>query len=73
MKFVYLRKTCSVSVLNMGLKLELKILKELVFIQLCLFLILAEYELETFGTASEEIRLIAFYRNPEFIDVSLKT
>ena len=73
MKFDFMRTTCSVSLLNMGLKLELNLLKELVFILFCLFLIRAEYELETFGATSDEIRLIAYYLNPDFIDVSLKT
>ena len=73
MKFVYMRKTCSVSILNMGLKLELNLLKQGVIILLCLFLICADYELETFGATSDEIRLMAFYLKPDFIDVSLKT
>jgi len=59
--------------MNMGLKLELHLLKQLVFILLCLFLIYAEYELETFGATSDEIRLMAFYLNPGFINVSKKT
>jgi len=42
--------------LNMGLNLELNLLKQLVFILLCLYLICAEYEFETFGAASDEIR-----------------
>ena len=57
---------------NMGLKLELNLLKQLVFI-LFLFLICAEHELETFAATSDEIRLMASYRNSEFIDVSQKT
>jgi len=61
MKFVYMQTTCSVSILNMGLKLELNLLKRLVFILLCLFLICAEYEFVTFGATSDEIRLMAFY------------
>jgi len=73
MKFDYMRTTCSVSVLNMGLKLELKLLKELVFSLLCLFLIRAEYELETFRATSDEIHLVAFYPIPDSIDVRLKT
>ena len=36
------------------------------------FLICAEQELETFGATSDEIRLMAFYLNPDFINVSLK-
>jgi len=55
MKFVFMRTTCSVSTLNMGLKLELNLLKQLLFILLCLILICAEYELETFGATSDEI------------------
>ena len=39
MKLVCMRTTCSVAVLNMGLELELKLLKQLVFILLCLYLI----------------------------------
>ena len=73
MKFVYLRTTCSLSILNMGLKLELNLLKQLVFILLCLFLMSVEYELETFGATSAEIRLMALNLNSDFIDVSLKT
>jgi len=72
MKFIYMR-TCSVCIMNMGLKLQLNLLKQLVFILLCLFLICAEYELETFGATSDEKRLMAFYLNPDFIEVSLKT
>ena len=37
------------------------------------FRICAEYELETFGATCDEIRLMAFYLNPDFIDISLKT
>jgi len=37
-----------------------------------LYLICAEYEFEAFDAASDEIRLMAFYLNPDFIDVSLK-
>jgi len=73
MKFVYMRTKCSVSIQNMGLQVELNLLKQLVFILFCLFLICAEYEFETFGATSNEIRLKAFYLNPDFIVVSLKT
>jgi len=73
MKFVYMRTTCSVSILNKGLKLELNLLKQQVFILLSLYLIWAEYEIEAFDATSDEIRLMAFYLNPNFIDVSLKT
>jgi hypothetical protein len=37
------------------------------------FVICPEYELETFGSTSDEILLMAFYLKPDFIDVSLKT
>ena len=70
MKFVHIRTE---HILNMGLNLELNLLKQLEFILLCLFLICAEYELETFAATSAEVRLMAFYLNPVFIDVSLKT
>jgi len=73
MKFVYMRTTCSVSILNMRLKLELSLLKQQVFSILSLYLICAEYEFETFDATSDKIRLMAFYLNPDFIDVSLKT
>ena len=33
----------------------------------------AEYEFEAFDASNDEIRLMAFYLYPEFIDVSLKT
>ena len=42
MKFVYMRTTCSVAIQNMGLKLELNLMKQLVFILFCLNLICAE-------------------------------
>ena len=62
MKFVYMRATCNVCMLNMGLKLELNLLKKLLFILLCLFLICAEYKLETFGATSDKIRLSGNYQ-----------
>jgi len=73
MKFVYMRTTCSVAILSMGLKLELKLLKQLVFILLCFYLIFAEYDFETFGATSDEIRLMQLNQNPDVIDVSLAT
>jgi hypothetical protein len=73
MKFVYMQTTCSDAIQNMGLKLELNLMKQLVFILLCLYLICAEYEFETFGSTSDQIRLMAFYLNTDFIDVSLET
>ena len=73
MKFVYMRTTCSVAIQNKGLKLELDLLKQLVFILLCLYLICAEYEFETFGSTSDQIRLIAFYLHIDVIDVSHET
>ena len=70
MKIVYMRTTCSVTLLNMRLKLELNLLKQKVFI--VLLNCIAEYEFESFDAASDEKRLMAFYLNPDFIDVSLK-
>ena len=36
-------------------------------------LICAEYEIKAFDATSDIIRLIVFYLNPDFIDVSPKT
>jgi len=58
MKFVYMRTTFSVPLLNMGLKLELNLLRQLVFILLCLHLLCAEYEFKTFGAARDEFRQV---------------
>ena len=66
MKYVYMLTTCSVTLLNMRLKLELNLLKQQVFIVLSLYLICAEYEFEAFDAASDEIRLMAFYLHPDF-------
>ena len=73
MKFLYMRTTCSVAMQNMGLKLELNLLKQLLFILLCLYLICAEYEFETFGSTSDQISLMAFYIHTDDIDISLET
>jgi len=73
MKFVYMRTSCSVSILNKGLKLELNLLKQQVFILLSLYLICVEYEFKAFDATRNEIRLMAFYLNPDFSDVGLKT
>jgi len=73
MKFVYMQTICSVAIQNLGLKLELNLLKQLVFILLCLYLICAEYEFETFGSTSVQMRLMVFYLHTDFIDVSLET
>ena len=73
MKFVYMRTTCSVAIQNMGLKLELNLMKQLVFILLCLYLTCAEYEFETFRSTSDQVRLMAFYLHTDVIDVSLET
>jgi len=70
MKFVCIRQTCSVAIQNMGLTLEFKLLKRLVFILLCLYLICAEYEFETFVSTSEQICSMIFYLHT---DVSLET
>jgi len=72
MKFDNMRSTCSVTIQNLGLKLELNLLKQMVFIFLCLCLICAEYKFETFGATSDQIRLMAFYLNADVIDVILK-
>jgi len=72
-KFVYMRTTCSVSKLNKGPKQDLNLLEKQVFIILSLYLIGVEYEFEAFEATSDEIRLMAFYLNPDFIDVRLKT
>ena len=73
MKFVYMRTTCSIAIENVGLKLELNLMKQLIFILLCLYLICAEYDFETFGSTSDQIRLMAFYLHREVIDVGLET
>ena len=73
MKFVYMRTTCSVAIQNLGLKLELNQMKQLVFIILCLYLICAEYEFETFGSTSDQILLMAFYLHTDVRDVGLQT
>ena len=57
----------------MGLKLELNVIKQLVFILLCLYLICAEYGFETLGSTSEQIRLMAFCLHTDVIDVGLET
>jgi len=73
MKFVYMRTSCSVSILNMRLKLELNLLKQQVFILVSSYLTCAKDEFETFGATSDEIRLMALHLKPDIIDVSLKT
>jgi hypothetical protein len=72
-KFVYMRTTCSLSQLNKGPKLDLNLLEQQVFFLLSLYLICVVYEFEAFDDRSDEIRLLEFYLNPDFIDVSLKT
>jgi len=54
----------------MGLKLELNLLKQRVFILLSLYLICPEYEFETFGSTSDQIRSMTFCLNT---DGSLET
>jgi len=73
MVFIYMRTTCSVAIQNMGLNLELNLMKQLVFILLILYLIYAEYEFESFGSTSDQIRLMAFYLHTDVIDVGLET
>jgi len=70
MKFVYMWTTKSVAIQNMGLKLELNLLKQRIFILLCLYLICAEYRFETFGSTSDQMRSMTFYLHT---DVSLET
>jgi len=72
MKFVYMRTTCRVSILNVGLKLEMNLLKQLVFLLLRLYLIFVEYEFEKFVDTSDKIRLMAFYLNPDLKKFCLK-
>jgi len=57
----------------MGLKLEMNLLKQLVFIHLCLYLVFAEYVFETFGAKRDEINLLACYLIPDVIDICLET
>ena len=59
--------------MNMGLKLEMKLRKQMEFILLCLYIMCAEYEFKTFGATRVEIRLMSFYLNQDVIDVSLET
>ena len=40
---------------------------------LCIYLICADYEFETFGSTSDQIRLMAFYLHTDVIDVGLET
>ena len=40
---------------------------------MCLYLICAEYEFETFGSTGDEIRLMAFCLHTDVIDVGLET
>ena len=70
MKFDYMQRTSSVAIQNMGLKLELNLLKQRVSFLLSLNLICPEYEFETFGSTSDQIRSMTFYLHS---DVSLET
>jgi len=67
-----MRTTCS-DIMNMGLKLEMKLRKQMEFILLCLYIMCAEYGFKTFGATRVEIRLMSFYLNQDVIDVSLET
>ena len=73
MKFFYIRSTCSLAVLNKGLKLVLHLLKHLCVYSLELHFICAEYVFETFVATNDEICLMVFHLNPCCIDVSLET
>ena len=70
MKFDYILRTSNVAIQNMDLKLELDLLKQRVFILLCLCLLCAKYEFETFGSTSDQIRSMILYLHT---DVSLET
>jgi len=72
MKFFYIRSTCSLAVLNKGLKLVLHLLKQLCVYSYELHFICAEYVFETFD-ATNDICVMAFHLNPKCIDVSLET
>jgi len=61
MKFVYMRSTCCVAVLNKGIKLELHLLKQKVFILLTCILYVLNMGSKTFAATSDEIHLMAFY------------
>jgi len=61
-----------INIQNVGLKLELKLLKQLVLNLLCLYLICVEYEFETLGSTSDRTRLMAFCLHSDVIDVILK-
>ena len=65
--------TCRVAIQNMGLKLEFNLLKQLVFILMCLYLIYAEYKFETVGSSNDQIRLMALYLHTDIIEVTLQT
>jgi hypothetical protein len=54
----------------MGLKLELNLLKQRVFIILCLYIRSPEYEFETFGPTRDQMRSMTFYIHT---DVTLET
>jgi len=53
MKFVYMRTTCSVATQNMRLKVELNLLKQLVFILFRFYIICSKYKFETFGDVKD--------------------
>jgi len=73
MKFVFMRLTCRVAVLNNGLKLELHLLKRLVFLLLTYNLYVLNMVSKTFGATSDEMLLITFYLKQNCIGVSLTT
>jgi len=73
MKFFYIRSTCSLAVLNKGLKLVLHLLKQLCVYSYELHFICAEYVFESFVATIDEICLMAFHPNTNSIDVSLET
>jgi len=60
-KFVYMRLTCRVAVLNTGLKLEFHLLKQQVFILLNYIIYVVNMRSKTFGATVDAIHLMAFY------------
>ena len=56
-----------------GAKTRIEPNEALVFILLCLCLICAEYEFETFGSTGDQILLMAFCLHADVIDVGLET
>jgi len=56
-----------------GTKTRMNLLKQLVFILLCLYLICPEYVFESFGSTSDQMRLMAFYLHTDVIDETIQS